>query len=219
MRGTIPPEVGELSSLRRLELSGHLGHLGGTISPELGRLSNLEHLNLSHNHLTGAIPAELGRLATLTEMSLAENLLTGPIPPELGQLVNLEYLNLAGNPLSDELPGEFAQITGLSAVHAPRRVRTLGSAVRLVVARGHDQNLVRLCPTLWPRAVQHPCPRTCRPRDVVPGDRWGTGATTPDGSAPNLSSNGSGSRAQTLPIPSVHTRTASSGCWTSPATH
>ena len=60
--------------------------LTGRIPPELGGLEGLERLDLEANYLTGEIPSELGRLSNLTELFLHFNRLTGGIPPELGSL-------------------------------------------------------------------------------------------------------------------------------------
>ncbi|MFW2390532.1 MAG: DUF4215 domain-containing protein [Polyangiales bacterium] len=78
--------------------------LTGPIPPELGNLSNLSALYLSGNQLTGSIPAELGDLFDLTAACLHSNELTGPIPPELGNLSNLNALSLYSNQLSGDIP-------------------------------------------------------------------------------------------------------------------
>lgn len=57
--------------------------LSGTIPPELGELASLKTLYLAVNDLSGPIPPELGGLTSLTGLSLAANDLSGPIPPEL----------------------------------------------------------------------------------------------------------------------------------------
>ena len=56
------------------------------IPAELGNLSNLTDLNLSGNRLTGKIPPELGNLSNLRDLYLHDNDLSGKIPPELGSL-------------------------------------------------------------------------------------------------------------------------------------
>ena len=49
LKGPIPPEIGNLSSLTILYLYGN--KLSGTIPTELGNLSSLTHLNISSNQL------------------------------------------------------------------------------------------------------------------------------------------------------------------------
>ena len=82
--GTIPPELGNLTSLKILQLS--INHLTGTIPSSLGNLRNLDKLLLDNNQLTGSIPPELGKLTVMTELFLDHNVLTGPLPDELGNL-------------------------------------------------------------------------------------------------------------------------------------
>ena len=102
LQGTIPPELGDLSSLRVLELA--FNYLTGTIPPELRHLSDLDRLSLLGNDLTGIIPPELGDLSNLHFLRLHLNHLTGTIPPELGHLSNLEELNLGNNELEGSIP-------------------------------------------------------------------------------------------------------------------
>ena len=82
LRGRIPPELGGLSALRVLRLTGN--RLTGPIPPELGNLVHLRVLALDANALTGAVPPELGRLGNLAELRLEGNALTGPAPPTPG---------------------------------------------------------------------------------------------------------------------------------------
>lgn len=55
--GTVPPELGNLTYLRRLHLPAN--HLHGVLPLELGSLPDLRHLNLSYNSFQGRIPASL----------------------------------------------------------------------------------------------------------------------------------------------------------------
>ena len=104
--GSIPPELGLLTGLRKLDLSNTPG-LTGPIPPELGNLTNLTELVLNDNTLSGPIPAELANLSNLKELNLASNRLSGPVPAELGNLTNLTLLYLDNNQLSGELPSEL----------------------------------------------------------------------------------------------------------------
>ena len=111
LTGEMPAELGDLTKLTRLWLSGN--QLTGEIPAELGRLSNLQYLYLYSNQLSGEIPAELDSLSNLERLNLSDNQLSGEIQAALGRLSNLRYLNLAGNELR-EIPAELG---GLSKLH------------------------------------------------------------------------------------------------------
>ena len=87
--------------------------LTGRLPPELGALGHLRRLQVEGNPLTGPIPAELGNLLELRELYLGGNALTGPIPAELGNLTSLHGLNLGGNVLTGTLPATLANLTDL----------------------------------------------------------------------------------------------------------
>ena len=70
-----------------LYLSGN--NLTGTIPTELGLLSSLEDLNLEANQLSGTIPTEMGLLSNLKELTLSFNQLTGSVPISLASLSSL----------------------------------------------------------------------------------------------------------------------------------
>ncbi len=111
LKGEIPAELGDLTSLEKLELWRN--ELSGDIPPELGGLINLKLLDLGENRLTGGIPLELRNLSRLERLYLYVNELTGEIPPELGALSNLEKMNLSGNQLTGPIPPELGDLSNL----------------------------------------------------------------------------------------------------------
>ena len=114
LTGPIPPELGNLASLKSLGLRD--GTLTGSIPPELGHLSHLQSLGLIHTSLEGPIPSELGNLDSLAVLALQGNRLSGGIPQQLGNLDNLRILQLYGNQLSGEIPQQLGDLDNLSVL-------------------------------------------------------------------------------------------------------
>jgi len=108
----IPPEIGNLAMLTDLELDNN--QLSGVIPTEIGNLAALTRLDVTRNNLTGGIPTSIGNLTELNDLSLSENQLNGAIPAEVGNLTKLTFLNLGGNQLSGEIPQEIYNLTSLS---------------------------------------------------------------------------------------------------------
>ena len=90
LTGTLPPELGQLTELRRLDLSGGIDPessvLTGAIPPELGNLTKLEYLSIGTNFLSGSIPPELGEMASLRTLEIGPHFLSGCVPGGLSQL-------------------------------------------------------------------------------------------------------------------------------------
>ena len=79
LRGTIPSEVGALSSLSVMEL--RFTSLSGTLPPSLGRLTALVQLGLGYNSFSGQLPSELFLLTRLSgSLELFNNPISGTLP-------------------------------------------------------------------------------------------------------------------------------------------
>ena len=139
LKGTIPPEVGLLSGLLRVDLDGgpsgfltgplpsELGRLNrlesfsargnqlsGSIPPELGNWAQIRGIDLSFNNLLGELPTSFGSMKWLTELTLEMNELSGPLPPmAIGQLTNLFKMGLGGNQFTGAIPPEIGLLTKL----------------------------------------------------------------------------------------------------------
>ena len=85
-------------------------NLGGSIAPELGNLSSLRVLNLAVNQLSDSIPSPLGNLPSLNILLLYDNDLSGPIPSSLGKLSSLTSLLLYNNQLSGSIPPSLGNL-------------------------------------------------------------------------------------------------------------
>ena len=99
LTGSLPASLNQLTSLRRLDLSGN--RLAGVI-PSLSGLVNLQYLLLSRNELGGSIPS-LSGLSALTQFDVRTNVLTGTMP-SLAGLGNLTSIIVANNLLAGAVP-------------------------------------------------------------------------------------------------------------------
>ena len=71
-------------------------NLRGQLPPELGDLTSLRELYLYGDELSGPVPAELGSLIGLRELYINQNNLTGCIPSALREQLDLDNSDLGG---------------------------------------------------------------------------------------------------------------------------
>ena len=137
LNGTLPSEIGALTSLRELRLPQNqlMGEIPAEITqltelrviqlnnngleefPEgIDALENLEQLTLFENDLLGPIPAAIGNLTQLTSLGLGQNDLNGEIPEEIGQLTNLVAIDVNGNDLEGGLPAAMGDLASLQSL-------------------------------------------------------------------------------------------------------
>jgi len=94
--GKIPPEIGNLSKIKALNLSHN--NLVGPIPPTFSRLKEIESLDLSYNKLEGEIPSQLTELYSLAVFSVAHNNLSGKTPARVAQFATFEESCYKDNP-------------------------------------------------------------------------------------------------------------------------
>ncbi len=114
LRGPLPPEIGELRSLRELVLSNN--EITGPLPPEIGELRSLRELEIFNAEITGPLPPEIGELRSLRELRIYNTEITGPLSPEIGQLENLRILWLGRSQLTGPLPPEILQLRNLTSL-------------------------------------------------------------------------------------------------------
>ena len=129
--GSIPPEIGNLITLRSLLLDGNM-RLRGDIPSEIGNLTDLEYLILSTHdgggsEISGTLPAELGQLTNLITLQIDFCLIRGPIPPELGNMSKLRTLSLQTNQLSGQIPPEIYTLEQLDVLALNGNITLAGS--------------------------------------------------------------------------------------------
>ncbi|KAL3944451.1 MAG: hypothetical protein SGBAC_001479 [Bacillariaceae sp.] len=78
--------------------------LNGTIPSELGVLTSLSQLSLAKNNLSGTIPSSLGELKDMKFMQFALNSLSGRIPAAFERFTKLERFIMHVNQLTGTLP-------------------------------------------------------------------------------------------------------------------
>lgn len=98
----------EDGAVRTLVLDG--ANLHGSIPAELGHLSSLSNLIIKNNpSLTGKIPQHIGgKLSQLRQLGLYGNGLSGAVPKNIFRIQHLVYLNLSDNAFSGIV--EWAEI-------------------------------------------------------------------------------------------------------------
>jgi hypothetical protein len=181
LSGTIPTEIGLLSSLTDLHLDGNglegtlpseigmltsavtirtfQNFLNGTIPKELGYLTSVKEFVSWGNRLSGSLPIEVGNMISLIEFSLHTNMLHGTIPPELGNLELMEILELQRNNFTRSLPTEIGNMKHLTYFNVGDNHLTGTIPVEMMAARDleffslYDNSLNGTIPTEMGRMV------------------------------------------------------------------
>ncbi|WRX16695.1 Protein kinase domain - like 10 [Theobroma cacao] len=115
LKGSIPAEVGNLSSLIALKLGENV--LTGIIPNSIGRLQKLQGLHLQSNRLQGTILHDVCNLSSLMELFLGGNELSGLVPECLGNLTALRNISLGSNRLTSMIPSSLWSLKDILAIN------------------------------------------------------------------------------------------------------
>ncbi|KAM3306373.1 receptor kinase-like protein Xa21 [Capsicum chacoense] len=117
MVGSLPPVIGNLKAITKMDLS--MNKFSNGIPREIGGLKNLAHLSLRHNKLQGAIPDSMSKMVGLEFLNLSHTNIFGIIPKSLEKLQNLKYFNVPVNKLYCEIPsgGPFKNLSSQFFIH------------------------------------------------------------------------------------------------------
>jgi len=112
MVGSLPSEIGMMSSLKVLQLTFN-PLLGGAIPDSIGNLTSLERLYAWNTSFT-ELPEQIGNLKNLRALDLTDNMLTS-LPASLASLLNVDTAYFDGNgglkcPVAPEVATWLAKI-------------------------------------------------------------------------------------------------------------
>jgi Leucine-rich repeat (LRR) protein len=162
---TLPADIGKLTSLKELTLSGNFLN---QLPPEIGLLTELRVLKLGDNRLA-TLPESMKNLIKLEVFDLRYNNFTA-LPAVCMSMKNLRKLQLWGNKLST-LPENFCELDSLRELYLQRnRLQTLPSCImrmgNLVYVDFGFNNLCSVSPEIrtWLKKWndQYPAAQFCR---------------------------------------------------------
>eukprot|EP00981_Chlorochromonas_danica_P007363 scaffold1692_cov226-Ochromonas_danica.AAC.2 len=126
MAGTLPEEIGDFPFMQRLEIISEQPNLVGTIPPSIGNLTSLRSFDIQYTDLSGPIPTTIEKLINLVIFDLSSGLITGTLPEELFSLHNITFLTLESNLLEGTLSTNISKLSNLDSL-AMRSNRLTGT--------------------------------------------------------------------------------------------
>lgn len=115
LTGIIPPEIGDLDSLKTLRISDN--SISGIIPNNIYDLSVLEHLDISSNNITSELSEKIGNCTNLKYFFFDRNNIKGRIPRNISKLFNLKIFVGSYNNISGSLPKELCQLNYIEQIN------------------------------------------------------------------------------------------------------
>lgn len=117
LHGTLPSALYELSHLKELTLISEYGStFKASLSEEISQLQNLESIYLS-GLLEGSLPQALGQLGNLREIYLYDNNLSGTLPTSITNLSKLRSLTISSCGIEGGLPADIGRLSALQSIY------------------------------------------------------------------------------------------------------
>ncbi|KAG6525770.1 hypothetical protein ZIOFF_015740 [Zingiber officinale] len=101
INGCFPKAIANMRDTLRELIIMNVG-LRACIPPEIGQLTKLRVLDLSYNHLVGHLPASIGDMKKLEQLDVAHNKLSGEIPCGICDLPRLKNFTYSYNFFCEE---------------------------------------------------------------------------------------------------------------------
>ncbi|KAK9743089.1 hypothetical protein RND81_03G216500 [Saponaria officinalis] len=114
LEGTLPSEIGRLTTLQYLKIDGNFFH--GDVPSSFASLASLQEINFSRNNLSGTIPAFFSRFPSIHHLDLSYNNFEGRVPTN-SVFANASAVSLVGN---SRLCG------GVQQLHLPKCIENEG---------------------------------------------------------------------------------------------
>ncbi|CAJ0901449.1 13802_t:CDS:2 [Entrophospora sp. SA101] len=137
--GVIPPSIFQLDALNTLRIESTL--LSGPVPDTFDKMTSLTTLQLIRNVQLGAVPKSIGTLS-LTTLAISQQGLTGAIPDFIGQSetlqANLQNLDLSINQLTGNIPESLMQLKALKTLNL--NTNLLSGDIPATLAQSNFQN-------------------------------------------------------------------------------
>ncbi|MHB8842429.1 MAG: T9SS type A sorting domain-containing protein [Candidatus Aquicultor sp.] len=116
LQGTLPSTIQNLTELTVIDLRFN-PNLTGPIPPELGSLTHLQRLEIGACGFTGTIPSEIVNLSNLEDIIIGNPGIGGVIPTSFQNLHKLNMFSLYKSDVKCNLPGYFGLLDTLQLIY------------------------------------------------------------------------------------------------------